>query len=85
MLTRSLKLAAVAVLAWGGSNAAAQADVLSARNFNDLLRAVRPSPGEAQWMQIPWENDLNVAAKKAAAQGKPLFIWAMAGEPLGTC
>jgi hypothetical protein len=81
----SARLGVVAVLALAANVADAQNDVLSARNFNDLLRVVKPTAAESQWMQIPWQTDLNDARKKAAALGKPLFVWGMAGEPLGTC
>jgi len=46
------------------------------------------APGnESQWMQITWMSSTNIyaARKKAAEEGKPLLLWYMAGEPLGTC
>jgi hypothetical protein len=58
---------------------------LSAKNFEHVVRIVRPSEAEAGWLQIPWFIDVDEARKKAAAEGKPLFVWGMAGEPLGTC
>jgi hypothetical protein len=30
-------------------------------------------------------TNLWAARQKAAAEGKPLFLWYMAGEPLGVC
>ena len=46
-----------------------------------------PGPDDAQWMQVPWMPSSNIyaARKKAAEEGKPLLLWYMAGEPLGTC
>ena len=34
---------------------------------------------------IPWMSDLAEARRKAAQEGKPLYVWTMAGEPLGQC
>jgi hypothetical protein len=44
---------------------------------------VKTSPGEARWDEIPWMTSLWDARRKAAAEGKPLFIWAANGNPLG--
>jgi hypothetical protein len=30
-------------------------------------------------------SNIYAARKKAAEEGKPLLLWYMAGEPLGTC
>jgi hypothetical protein len=30
-------------------------------------------------------TDIYAARKRAAEEGKPLLLWYMAGEPLGTC
>lgn len=87
-MLRSLAfLSAAAALLFGGlPRASAQEDeVLSAKNFAHVVRVVKPGEGEAPWNKIPWLLDLNEARKKAAAQGKPLFVWSMSGEPLGTC
>ena len=56
-------------------------------NFDKLRQAIRPSAGEARWAEVDWmpANDIWAARKKAAAEGKPLLLWYMAGEPLGTC
>jgi dihydroorotase-like cyclic amidohydrolase len=52
-----------------------------------LQRLIAPAAGESQWMQVPWMPSSNIyaARKKAAEEGKPLLLWYMAGEPLGTC
>ena len=59
----------------------------AAEDFARLHRLVKPQPGEARWEQVPWmpANDLWAARQKAAQEGKPLLLWYMAGEPLGTC
>jgi hypothetical protein len=55
--------------------------------FATFHALIKPSANEAQWSQVSWmpSTDLWAARQKAAAEGKPLFLWYMAGEPLGTC
>ena len=50
-----------------------------------LIQMIKPSPAESVWSNIPWLTDLNEARRKAAAEGKPLIVWTMGGEPLGEC
>ena len=40
-------------------------------------------PPKEKWTEIPWETDINAARKRAAREGKPLFMWIMDGHPLG--
>ena len=70
----------------------AQAPERSAKTFEpgrfaELQRLIRPQPGEARWEEVPWmpSSDIWAARRKAAAEGKPILLWYMAGEPLGTC
>lgn len=58
-------------------------DWLSWKDFETLPAVVKPQPDEWKFMQIPWTTDLNAARKKAAKEGKPLYVWTMAGVPLG--
>jgi hypothetical protein len=52
----------------------------------ELLAIVRPQPGESLWMEIPWHTSVWEARQQAAAEGKPLFIWAAnGGGPIGVC
>ena len=44
---------------------------------------VRPAAEELRWLDIPWRSALSPARLEAAAVGRPLFIWAMNGDPLG--
>ena len=53
--------------------------------FEELHRTIKPQPDEAQYAQVPWISTIAEARKKAAEEGKPLFIWYMVGEPLGQC
>jgi hypothetical protein len=38
---------------------------------------------DVTWRLIPWRIELLAAQREAAAQNKPMFIWAMDGHPLG--
>ena len=53
------------------------------KDFERRFALIKSSPGEARWDEIPWTTSLWEARKKAAALGKPLFIWAANGNPLG--
>lgn len=50
------------------------------RVFQDHIKS---RPEELKWTGIPWETDLWEARLKAAAVNRPMFIWAMNGNPLG--
>lgn len=52
-------------------------------SFHDTLRLIRPTPDELRWREIPWQTDIAAACRLAAAQERPIFLWAMNGNPLG--
>ena len=52
-------------------------------SFDHNFALVKASPGEARWDEIEWTTSLWEGRKRAAAEGKPLFIWAANGNPLG--
>ena len=54
-----------------------------AAGFRALIAAIQPRPAELRWLEIPWETDLWAARRLAAESGKPIFLWAMNGNPLG--
>src|SRR5581483_9288276 len=59
---------------------------LSPAEFATVQALIKPQPGEAKWLEIPWEIDVVAARKKAAAQGKPIFFLTGGGHsPLGDC
>ena len=60
----------------------AAASAVTEADFESLHRELQPSGKEA-WRTIPWETSLLRAQERAAAEQKPLFIWAMDGHPLG--
>jgi hypothetical protein len=48
-----------------------------------LLNLIKPRADESQVEQIPWMGSLWEARAKAAAEGKPIFIWVTGGPPGG--
>ncbi len=52
-------------------------------DFRELIAFLRPRPEELRWREIPWQTDLREACRLAAEQRKPIFLWAMNGNPLG--
>jgi len=60
--------------------------LLSAAEFDKLHRLIKPQAGESRWMEIAWYPSIWEARQKAAAEGKPLFIWAgSGGAPAAGC
>ncbi|MSS71785.1 MAG: hypothetical protein EXS64_09885 [Candidatus Latescibacteria bacterium] len=51
--------------------------------FPALFEACRPRASQERWVEIPWIGNLWEGRQQAAAQQKPMFIWAMNGHPLG--
>jgi hypothetical protein len=52
----------------------------------DLQKRIKPQPGESRWLEIPWFLDVHEARQKAAAEGKPLFIYSGGGATgIGPC
>ncbi len=47
------------------------------------LRSIRPTPDELRWREIPWQTDIRAACAIAVEEDKPIFLWAMNGNPLG--
>ena len=56
---------------------------VDAASFRDLLTYILPKPDEVKWQEIPWRTDLWAARRLAIAEHKPIFLWAMNGNPLG--
>jgi hypothetical protein len=70
----------LSMLACGGAPVAVAAP---AQTAEQLIEVISPAKSEAAWLSIPWETDLAVARRKAAAENKPIFLWEMDGHPLG--
>ena len=67
------------------AQAAERATPISAPEFARIWKELVPSrtkPPEP-WESIGWRIDLLAARDEAVKAGKPLFLWAMNGHPLG--
>jgi hypothetical protein len=63
-----------------------QARELVAAEFDKLHQMIKPQAGESRWMEITWYPNVWEARQKAAAEGKPLFLWAgSGGAPAAGC
>jgi hypothetical protein len=59
---------------------------LNAESFVRIHKQTGPQSGESRWMQIPWLTDLREARRKAAVEGKPLFLMVSGkGLSIGMC
>ena len=58
----------------------------NADTFAQFGKQIKPQLGESRWMEVPWFLDLHEARQKAAAEGKPLFIYSSGGATgIGAC
>jgi hypothetical protein len=58
----------------------------SAEQFAKLHAVIKRQSDEARYLDIDWYPSLWEARQKAAAEGKPLFIWAGSeGAPSAGC
>ena len=57
-------------------------EVLTEQRFHQLHKQLQPA-GDELWRTIPWRTSLLDAQRRAIAEKKPIFIWAMDGHPLG--
>ena len=59
---------------------------LNAKSFAAVHKQIRPQGGESRWLEIPWLTNLHEARRKAAAEGKPLFLMVSGkGISIGMC
>ena len=56
---------------------------LDESTFREVLGRIVAAPEESRWREIPWQTDIRDACRIAAETGKPIFLWAMNGNPLG--
>jgi hypothetical protein len=49
--------------------------------FEKLRAQIKPDPGGFE--DIPWMTNLWEARRKAAAAGKPMYVWSGGGPPCG--
>jgi hypothetical protein len=71
---------AIALVSLLGAGTAAFADEPGGA-IGERVRSFRPV--HETWQDVPWRTDLGVARREAARTGRPLFLWAMNGNPLG--
>lgn len=56
---------------------------LNASTFGELFEMCRARTSEEKWTQIDWIGEMWEGRQRARQAGKPMFIWAMNGHPLG--
>jgi hypothetical protein len=72
----------VAAVALGGDDPPAIRD----GQFEPLHSLIKRQPGESRWMEIDWYPSVWEARRKAAQEGKPLFLMAgSGGAPAAGC
>jgi hypothetical protein len=69
-----------------GDQVAPRQTKLATETFAQLRQQIRPQPDESRWLEVPWLLDLHEARQKAAAEGKPLFVYSGGGATgIGPC
>lgn len=53
------------------------------KDFDTVFKFVSPRENETRWRKVPWIPSLWEGMKVAELKKKPMFIWAMNGDPLG--
>ena len=77
----AMALVLLAQTSWGSEPA-----TIDDAEFEKLHSLVKRQPGESRWMEIDWYPNVWEARKKAAAEGKPLFLMAgSGGAPAAGC
>lgn len=76
-------LVSIGLCAWmAAPQVAPQVAPLLPADFEKLMKELVPR-GAEPWETIPWRSDLLSARDEAIRSGRPLFLWAMNGHPLG--
>ena len=78
-----LTLLAVFATATLRADEAPKAPALTEATYAGLRDAIRPSAAEEGWRDVGWRASFGDAVLEAKAAGKPVFLWAMNGHPLG--
>jgi len=59
---------------------------IAAEQFTKLHRLIKPQAGESRFREVPWLLSVWEGRQKAAAEGKPMLVWAGGwGVPIGVC
>lgn len=56
---------------------------LDDRQFERLTQFIKPNGSEEKWRETPWIPSIHEGRKISARNNKPIFLWAMNGDPLG--
>ena len=56
---------------------------LISKALRERIEPLLPTEEENRFRLIPWRTDLLRARREANEKGKPIFMWLMAGNPLG--
>lgn len=72
-------LVALAAAALSSAATAAEPAPLNEQEIAQLHGMLKPQASESRWMEITWYPSVWEARQKAAAEGKPLFLWAGSG------
>jgi hypothetical protein len=59
----------------------AESNPISPDQFEKLRAQIKPDPGGFE--DLPWMTNLWEARRKAAAEGKPMYVWSGGGPPCG--
>ena len=62
---------------------AIESPTLSGDQFSLMTNFIRASAKEDKWRETPWSPSIHQGRLAGEASNKPLFIWAMNGDPLG--
>lgn len=76
-----VRWAALAVTGFVAAWVAWAEDGIRPDQYEQLRQMIKPQPGESRFWEIPWLLSLDEAIQKAAAEGKPIFVWSGAGGP----
>jgi len=69
-----------------GVPAQAEPTPIAPEQFDKLHKMIRVQPEEQRFWRIAWKLSITEAREQAAAEGKPILIWAGAGgAPIGVC
>ena len=77
-------LVVTCLLGLGAAGKAGEGLPIPPEDFAKIMAAIKPADDQSKYLdEIPWVGSLWEARKEAAAEGKPLFIFATTRHPLG--
>ena len=53
------------------------------RRWSELVEHLTLSEAERAWREVGWLPSFGDAVARAREEGRPIFLWAMNGHPLG--